>query len=124
MMHRVGATFYVIWGLLHLRAAYGLYQMGAAMDPGVLEARIVQAAWHMLFFALIAIVVAIRWNWRNSAMGYWINIVTVSVVDIGMILFVFIPLDLPFFPAILGPSFWVLAAIFTTVGYLREERTA
>ncbi len=123
MMHRIGATFYVIWGLLHINAAYGLYLLGASMTPTIIEARIVQGAWHLLFFGVIAIVVGIRWNWRNSAMGYWINIVTLSVVDLGFIFIVFIPY-LPFIPAVLGPLFWVLAAIFSTVGYLREERTA
>ena len=124
MMHRIGATFFVIWGLLHLYAAYGLYQMGAAMEPSMVEARIVQGAWHLFFFGVIAIVVGIRWNWHNSAMGYWINIVTLSVVDVGFIFIVFIPQQLPIFPAGLGPLFWVLAAIFSTVGYLREARTA
>ena len=124
MMHRIGATFFVIWGLLHVYAANGLYQVGAGMDPSMLEARIVQGAWHLLFFGVIAIVVGIRWNWRNSTMGYWINIVTLSVVDLGFIFIVFIPQDLPIYPAGLGPLFWVLAAIFSTAGYLREERTA
>ena len=55
MMHRLGATFYVIWGVLHVNAAYMLYQMGVAMDPSVLEARISQAAWHLLFFGVVAI---------------------------------------------------------------------
>ncbi len=124
MMHRVGATFYVIWGLLHVYAANGLYQMGAAMEPSILEARIVQGAWHLLFFGALAIVVGIRWNWRNSAIGYWINIVTLSVVDLGFIFIVFLPHLLFYSPAVLGPLFWVLAAIFSTLGYLREARTA
>jgi hypothetical protein len=123
-MHRVGATFYVIWGLLHVYAANGLYQMGAAMEPSILEARIVQGAWHLLFFGALAIVVGIRWNWRNSAIGYWINIVTLSVVDLGFIFIVFLPHLLFYSPAVLGPLFWVLAAIFSTLGYLREARTA
>ncbi len=124
MMHRIGATFFVIWGLLHLYAGYGLYQMGAAMEPSMVEARIVQGAWHLLFFGVVAIVVGIRWNWRNSAMGYWINIVTLSVVDVGFVFIVLIPQQLPIFPAGLGPLFWVLAAIFSTAGYLKEPRTA
>ena len=124
MMHRIGATFFVIWGLLHLYAAYGLYLLGASMTPSIIEARIVQGAWHLLFFGVVAIVVGMHWNWRSSAMGYWINIVTLSVVDVGFIFIVFIPQQLPIFPADLGPLFWVLAAIFSTVGYLKEARTA
>ncbi len=123
MMHRLGATFYVIWGVLHVNAAYMLYQMGAAMDPSVLEARISQAAWHLLFFGVVAIVVGVRMNWRNSALGYSINMVTLSVVDLGFIFIVFIP-HLPLWPAILGPLFWALAVVFSTIGYLKEPRTA
>lgn len=124
MMHRIGATFYVIWGLLHINAAYGLYLLAASMTPSIIEARIGQGAWHLLFFGVIAIVVGIRWNWRNSAMGYWINIVTLTVVDLGFIFIVLIPQELPIFPAGLGPLFWILAAIFSTIGYLKEPRTA
>ncbi len=123
MMHRLGATFYVIWGVLHVNAAYMLYQMGAAMDPSVLEARISQAAWHLLFFGVVAIVVGVRMNWRNSALGYFTNMVILSVVDLGFIFIVFIP-HLPLWPAILGPLFWALAAVFSTLGYLKEPRTA
>jgi len=109
--------------VLHVNAAYMLYQMGAAMDPSVLEARISQAAWHLLFFGVVAIVVGVRMNWRNSALGYLINMVTLSVVDLGFILIVFIP-HLPLWPAILGPLFWALAVVFSTIGYLKEPRTA
>lgn len=123
MMHRIGAAFYVIWGVLHLNAANMVYQMSVSLDPGVLEARVLQAAYHLVFFGVIAIAVGIRWNWRNSAMGYWINIVNLTVVDLGFVFIVFLP-HLPFWPAVLGPLFWVLAAIFSTVGYIKEPRTA
>ena len=123
MTYRLGAIFYMLWGMLHLNVANMVYQMSASLDPGVLDARIVQAAYHLAFFGIAAVVVAIRWNWRNSAMGYWINIVMLTVVDIGFIFIVFLPY-LPFWPAVLGPLFWVLAAIFSTVGYLKEPRTA
>ena len=123
MMHRIGAVFYVMWGILHLNAANMLYQLSATLDPGVLEARVVQAAWHLAFFGVVAIAVGMRWNWRTSALGYWINIVTLTVVDLGFIVIVFIPY-LPFWPAVLGPLFWVLAVIFSTTGYVKEPRTA
>ncbi len=82
-----------------------------------------QAAYHLAFFGIIAVAIGIRWNWRNSAMGYWINIVMLAVVDLGFVFIVFLP-HLPFWPAVLGPLFWVLAAIFSTVGYIKEPRTA
>ena len=37
MMHRIGAVMYVIWGVLHLNAALKVYQMGDALDPGMVQ---------------------------------------------------------------------------------------
>ena len=123
MLYRLGAGFYVIWGLLHINAVRGLYELGASLDAGIIQARLHQGAWHLLFFALAAIGVAVVYNWRNSRLGYWINLVAVSVVDVGFIWLVFLPY-LPFFsPALLGPTFWILAMIFSTLGYVREPRS-
>ncbi len=122
MLHRLGAVFYVIWGLLHLNAARGLYQLGTTVDAGIVQARIFQGAWHMLFFAIAAIAVGVIYNWKNSSLGYWLNLVVVSVVDVGFIWFVLVPYLGIVSPASLGPLFWILALIFSTLGYLKEER--
>ncbi len=72
----------------------------------------------MAFFALVAI-----WlNWRNSSTGYWINLLTVSVTDIGFfVVFVIVPGYLAWIPGIIGPVFWILGAIFTTLAYLSNK---
>ena len=90
------------------------------MNEGMVQGRIYQDAWSLLFFALIAMVVAVKYNWRNDQKGYWINFVTVSVTDIGFIVFVLIPGYLPIFPGILGPLFWVLGVLFSTIGITRS----
>ncbi len=123
MLHRIGAACYVIWGLLHVNAAYMQYQFGSSLDAGMIQGRLIQNAWHLLFFGVLAIVIGVLYNWRNSRLGYWINVTTLSVVDIGFIVFVLIPYLAIMSPAILGPVFWVLAVIFSTLGYLREETT-
>ena len=122
-MHRIGAMMYVIWGVLHLNAALKVYQLGDTLDPGMVQGRLFQSAWNLLFFAVVAIVVAALFNWRNSRMGYWINLITVSVTDIGFILFILVPGYLSLWPGLLGPVFWVLGAIFATIGFLKEEKT-
>ena len=124
MLHRLGAVFYLIWGLLHLNAARGLYQLGSTMDVGIVQGRIFQGAWHLLFFAIAAIAVAVLYNWKNSSLGYWLNLIVVSVVDVGFIWLVLVPYLPIMSPAVLGPVFWILALIFSTWGYLKEERTA
>jgi len=70
--HKIGAVMYFIWGLLHLKAAYSVYQLGTSLE-------VFQDAWNLLFFALVGIIVAVIFNWNNSRLGYWINLITVSV---------------------------------------------
>ncbi|MEP1327337.1 hypothetical protein [Pseudophaeobacter sp.] len=37
---RAAAIFYVLWGILHLGAAYGVYQLGRTLEAGILQGRI------------------------------------------------------------------------------------
>ena len=113
---------YFIWGLLHLKAAFSVYQLGTSLEAGMIQARIFQDAWNLLFFALVGITVAVIFNWHNSRLGYWINLITVSVTDIGFIAFVLVPGYLPVFPGILGPVFWVLGAVFSTIGLFASAK--
>jgi len=46
----VGAICYALWGSLHLQAAYAVYHMGAALEPGMVQGRVFQDAWNLLFF--------------------------------------------------------------------------
>jgi len=120
--HKIGAVMYFIWGLLHLKAAFSVYQLGTSLEAGMIQARIFQDAWNLLFFALVGITVAVIFNWHNSRLGYWINLITVSVTDIGFIAFVLVPGHLPVFPGILGPVFWVLGAVFSTIGLFASAK--
>ncbi len=120
--HKIGAVMYFIWGLLHLKAAFSVYQLGTSLEAGMIQARIFQDAWNLLFFALVGITVAVIFNWHNSRLGYWINLVTVSVTDIGFIAFVLVPGNLPVFPGILGPVFWVLGVVFSTIGLFASAK--
>ncbi len=119
---KIGTVMYFIWGLLHLKAAFSVYQLGTSMDVGMAQARVFQDAWSLLFFALVGMVVAIKFNWQNDRLGYWINLTTVSVTDIGFIAFVLIPNHIPIFPGILGPVFWVLGVLFSTIGIFQSGK--
>jgi len=113
---KIGAILYVIWGLLHVKAAYDEFLLGASIDSGLIHGKINQGAWDLLFFALASIVIAVFFNWRNDVTGYRINLVLVSAADIGFIIFVLIPGYVAFFPGILGPVFWISAAVFSSIG--------
>jgi hypothetical protein len=113
---KLGSITYVLWGILHIVAARKVYMLGQTLDPGMVQGRIYQDAWNLLFFALFGIVVGVFLNWKNSRLGYWLNLVVVSAGDIGYIVFVLIPGFVPLMPGALGPILWIVAVIFSTVG--------
>lgn len=121
MLHRIGAVLYLLWGVVHVGAAVETYRVAAALEFGPVQGKVFQDAWFLLFFAALAAVVAVTMNWKNSHAGYWINLVGVSIADIGFIVFMLIPGHTPIFPGILGPVLWVLAAIFSTLGRMRAN---
>jgi hypothetical protein len=113
---KIGSGLYVIWGLLHIVAAVQEFMLGASLEFGLVQGKINQGAWELLFVALTSIIIAVVYNWRNNRLGYWINILMVSIADIGFIIFVFLPGHVTFLTGILGPVFWISAAIFSTIG--------
>jgi len=110
----------VIWGLLHIVVAFQGFQLGTSLEPGLVRGKINQGAWDLLFIALACISIAVIYNWKNSRLGYWLNLLIVSIADIGFIFFVLLPSYVDLFPGILGPIFWVSAAIFSTMGMRTE----
>ncbi len=121
MMQKIGAVMYVIWGLLHLKAAQMVWVLGDSLEAGMVQARVYQDAFSLLSFALAAIGIAIFLNWKNDKTGYWANLLVVSLADIGFIWLILVPGWAPLMPAILGPVFWVLAVIFSTVAYRQRN---
>ncbi len=121
---KLGAVTYVLWGLLHIQAARFVYVLGQSLEPGIIQGRIYQDAWNLLFFALFGIVVAVTLNWTNSRLGYWLNLVVVSAADIGFIITIMVPGYIPLVPGGLGPLLWVVAIAFSTLGILASNREA
>ena len=113
---RLGSITYVLWGILHIEAARRVCMLGRGLGEGIVQGRVYQDAWNLLLFALFGIAVGVFLNWKNSRLGYWLNLVIVSAGDIGFILFVLIPGYVPFMPGALGPLLWVVAVVFSTVG--------
>ncbi|WP_052409587.1 hypothetical protein [Paraburkholderia oxyphila] len=118
---RISAICYVIWGILHLQAAHAVYVVGQSMSFSMAQGRVFQDAWNLLFFALAAIGIALTLNWRNSVWGYWINFVNIGVADTGFILFVVVPGHMGIWPGILGPVFWIVGLVFSTLGIASRQ---
>ena len=87
----------------------------------MVQGRIYQDAFNLLFFALFGIAVAVMLNWKNSRLGYWLNLIVVSAADIGFIIYLIMPGYVPLVPGGLGPLLWVLALVFSTLGILRSD---
>lgn len=139
--HRIGAVFYVLWGLLHVLAGVGLLLAGpeeqldllttaplaeaelpAALAP-VVHAGLSFHGYNLLWFGLFAAGVAVLLNWRNDPTGYWVNLFVVGADDLGLVVFLILPGHLTFAEAGLGPVLFVLAAGFTTAGAVRRGRS-
>jgi len=124
MLHRIGAIAYVLWGVLHMLAASEAARLAFAVDAGNIQGRLLQNAWSLAIFALVATVVAVTMNWRNNRAGYWINLVTVSAADLGFIIFILVPGYLPLWPGSLGPLLWIAGAVFSTLALGQAEAEA
>ncbi len=118
---KLGAVTYVLWGLLHLQAARLVYMLGQSLEPGIVQGRIYQDAWNLLFFASFGIIVAVFLNWKNSRLGFWLNLIVVSAADIGFIVAVLLPGYIPLVPGGLGPLLWVVALVFSILGVLKAN---
>jgi hypothetical protein len=121
---RLGAASYVTWALLHLLAAWSVYQLGRSVDPSMVQARLLQDAWNLACFSCAALGIAVTLNWRNDRRGYWINLGVVSVADVGFIIFVLVPGYLPPWPGLLGPILWLMGFALTMFGRVRAQIAA
>jgi hypothetical protein len=115
-MGHIGAVFYVLWGLLHLVAAYQVFKLARGQTSDMVQGRLYQNAWNLACIAVAVIAIAVVYNWNNSLFGYWLNLVTTSITDIGFVLFIIVPRYLPLRLSIPGPALWILASIASTVG--------
>jgi len=120
---KIGAVLYMLWGILHVFAAYKVVILAQTLEQGMVQGRLYQDAWNLLFFAIFGIVVGVIYNWKNSTQGYYLNLIVVSVGDIGFIITILLPGYLPLFPGLLGPVLWLLALTFSTIAILKSKNT-
>lgn len=129
--HRLGAVFYLLWGVLHMLggaaimtadaqtqvAMFGTSAAADVPDPGaVVHAALSFHAFNLLWMGLLSAIIAVLLNWKNSATGYWLNLTIVGAADIGLILFLLMPGHMAVADGMPGPVLWVLAAVFSTIG--------
>jgi hypothetical protein len=139
---KIGAVFYVLWGLLHIAGGAVLLQtlsakgatavlatIGSAVPPaelplisgGVTGAILAYYAWNILWVGLLVVVVGVRLNWHNNRMGYWLNLAIVSAVDLGLTYTLLAPGYMAPTDGGLGLALWLPAAIFSSIGLFNHH---
>jgi len=115
---RIGAVFYVLWGLLHIFAGYMALGALEGVRRGVSRERIMQNSIFLAMTGVASVWIAVKFNWYNDAFGYWFNLFIVSVADISFIWLILLPGYIPLFPGVNGPVLWIIAVVASTIGRL------
>jgi hypothetical protein len=114
------ATCYVAWGIFHLYVAWNIASLGLP-ETGLVQARLFQLAAYMLTISTFVIVVAIRLNWRNSRIGYWLNICMAGWADLIWVLVVVLPGYVGLARGLIPPAIFLSGAILSTLAIRRGK---
>ncbi len=115
---RTGAIFFIVWGVLHVGAGIeGLIKPPEQAAAGFVAASLMQHSYNIVWFGVVDIVIAVFWIWRLDKAGYWMNLVLVSLVDIGWLVLVVLPGHFDIVIGMIGPALWLVAVLFTTLGF-------
>jgi hypothetical protein len=111
---RLGAVFFALWGVFHVYVAWQIYTL-ALTQTGIAQGRTLQLAAYMLTIALFAIAIALRRNWRNDRLGYWLNLAVVSWADIIWVVVVVLPGYVSLARGLIPPTFWLAGALCSSL---------
>ena len=142
---KVGAIFYLLWGLLHVAGGMlmlsassvdlGSYlqvlmgKQSALADITTNNAAATSAtqqvfayhAFNLTWLGVLVSVIAIVSNWKNQSTGFWVNLALVGLIDLGLIVYMVVPGVIPSSdPWWLGPVLYGFAVFFSAVG-LRQN---
>jgi hypothetical protein len=139
---KIGAVFYLLWGIVHvagagmqlvaLRSGGGgalgemiatarTYDPATDPVPEVASAFMGMGAFNLLWIGLLVSWIALRMNWKNSVAGYWLNLGIVGATDLGLVLFLLASGTMAWTDGSIGLSLYLFAAVFSTVGLVRQD---
>ncbi|MCB9136626.1 MAG: hypothetical protein H6636_14470 [Anaerolineales bacterium] len=96
-------------------AAAGASQLTGTFPRAVLA----YYAWDLLWVGLFVVLVAVILNWKNSPLGYWLNLAVVSAVDGRLLTLLVVPGYMAWADG-LGVKLWIPAVLFSTIGLLKS----
>ncbi len=132
--HKVGAIFYLLWGALHIIGGLAIAsqkdlpaqvamqgtavpaEQFAGLENPVLAGILSYHGFNIAWFGVFAIAIAIIYNWRNRKTGYWMNLLVIGAIEIGLFAFMVVPSYMAFSDASIGLALFALAALFSSIG--------
>lgn len=139
---KAGAVCYVLWGLLNMVAGIGLLQMAGSnpnvflqtIAPLISESSLTDVssnaavgalasfhAFNLLWTGILVVIIAIKYNWKNRKEGYWFNMVIAGFINLGFLLFLFIPGYMPISAGFLIPLLFIIGAGLTTFALKQKD---
>ncbi|HEY2399962.1 MAG TPA: hypothetical protein VGI23_06375 [Steroidobacteraceae bacterium] len=119
---RIGAILYLVWGAFHVKVAHDIYLLGLTQQ-GIAQGRTYQLAAYLLTLSLFVIAIAVILNWRNSNIGFWLNLCVAGWADLIWTVVVVLPGYVSSARGFIPPAIFVCAAVATWLGRrMRVER--
>jgi len=139
---RTGAVFYALWGLLHIaggavqlatlrgEGAGALTRMissarplddASAAVPAAAAAFMGMGAFNIMWIGVLVTVIAVTLNWKNSRLGYWLNLAIVGATDLGLLVALLLPGTMAWSDGGMGLSLYLVALVAATLGRLKAE---
>src|SRR3546814_20390352 len=87
---RIGAIFYILWGVFHLMAAKAVFGL-ADLANGMTRARLQQDAFYLLAFSVAGMAIGGFLNWRTDRLCSWLHPVSKAVADTPFLIFHLFP---------------------------------
>lgn len=118
---RIGALCYAAWGTFHVHVAYEIYGLGRPLT-GIAQGRMYQLAVYMLTLSLFVIGVGVLLNWRNSRLGFWLNLCVAGWADGIWVLVVVLPGYVPLARGLTPPAIFLAGAVATAMAQRMAAR--
>ena len=112
---RIGALCYAAWGMFHVHVAHEIYRLGQPLT-GIAQGRMDQLAAYMLTLSLFVIGVSALLNWRNSRVGFWLNLCVTGWADGVWVLVVVLPGYVGLARGLIPPAIFIAGALATATG--------
>lgn len=135
---RTGAILFALWGIVHIvggasilialssgpDAGFGIYQNAAGTYPALAGQILGYLAFLFIVAGIAVAAVAIRLNWRNSALGLGLNTIIAGTFDIGLVVFLVLPGHVSWPEAAIGIGLLLSAAIVGGMACTAENTPA